>query len=613
MRKSLLLKILLLVLIFGVSGCFFGNENPCDPGSPDFRLSTIEGTVNSKITQVTLENATIELKLAGVEIESGETDKEGRFTFSNIEPCRTYTLIAARGDYKQESRDITTESGIISGVSFELVDAKTPDINHILIPSINFQTEVTIIPTITDNERISKAKLFYKTSGDSSFTESDLVKTTETSYTGIIPSDSVLMTGVEYYIYAEDVSGNIKTSGSKDEPHRIIVQDVTPPTITYLLPVTTGLLNTTATISPTVTDDVGVVSVDLFYRTKATIDYLEVRMVEEGDNTYNGVIPGEAVVEAGVEYYIRAKDNAGNTSTWPEDASVNPNLMNPGAKSATVVASPTSISGNGASTSSITVSEVKDAEGNVIDIGIYSVQSTLGNLSSPTVSISGNTGSVMLTSTKKVGTAEVKVKDGTVVIGTATVEFTNLPPIASAGPGQIVSGEVEVTLDGSGSSDPDGDSLTYSWSQTSGPPVTLSNLAVVSPTFTLPSGLAQIVLTFLLTVDDGKDATDSDSVNIITLDKIPPDTFIDDPIDGKVVPKQNYTVKGRASDESGINRVEVSPDAGATWATASGTISWSYEWELSQEVGTSATLKARSIDNAGNTDPTPASTTVNFN
>ena len=43
-----------------------------------------------------------------------------------------------------------------------------------------------------------------------------------------------------------------------------------------------------------------------------------------------------------------------------------------------------------------------------------------------------------------------------------------------------------VTLDGSGSSDPDGDPLSYAWTQVSGPTVALSDATAAQPTFTAP-------------------------------------------------------------------------------------------------------------------------------
>ena len=96
----------------------------------------------------------------------------------------------------------------------------------------------------------------------------------------------------------------------------------------------------------------------------------------------------------------------------------------------------------------------------------------------------------------------------------------NHPPVANAGPDQTVDEGASVTLDGSGSSDPDGDTLSYSWTQTVGPTVTLTGANTVSPKFTAPEVTADTVLTFQLTVDDGKGGTDTDTVTV-TVKNIP--------------------------------------------------------------------------------------------
>ncbi|MEW5945552.1 MAG: PKD domain-containing protein [bacterium] len=82
----------------------------------------------------------------------------------------------------------------------------------------------------------------------------------------------------------------------------------------------------------------------------------------------------------------------------------------------------------------------------------------------------------------------------------SSCEVTDIAPTANAGTDQTVSIGDDVTLSGAGSSDPDGDTLTYSWEQTAGPTVQLSTTSGVSTTFS--PGVTGTYI-FKLTVNDG--------------------------------------------------------------------------------------------------------------
>ena len=87
------------------------------------------------------------------------------------------------------------------------------------------------------------------------------------------------------------------------------------------------------------------------------------------------------------------------------------------------------------------------------------------------------------------------------VVATTLVTITNLAPVANAGANQQVRVNDVVTLDGSGSFDPDGQNpLSYGWQQTGGMGVILSSATISRPTFTAPA--ASAVLTFTLVVTD---------------------------------------------------------------------------------------------------------------
>jgi len=107
---------------------------------------------------------------------------------------------------------------------------------------------------------------------------------------------------------------------------------------------------------------------------------------------------------------------------------------------------------------------------------------------------------------------------------TVNVTWDNEPPVADAGSNQTVDEGVTVTLNGSGSTDPESSIKSYLWEQTGGPTVTLSNPSVVSPQFTSPDVTQDgVSLTFLLTVTDNGDlqSTDTCTVNV-TWDNEPP-------------------------------------------------------------------------------------------
>ncbi|MDE0023132.1 MAG: SwmB domain-containing protein, partial [Spirochaetaceae bacterium] len=89
-------------------------------------------------------------------------------------------------------------------------------------------------------------------------------------------------------------------------------------------------------------------------------------------------------------------------------------------------------------------------------------------------------------------------------------------PVASAGADLDVDPGASVTLDGTGSTDPDDDALTYSWTRLSGPAAALSGANAAQASFTAPEEPGDLV--FHLTVTDPGGLSDSDQVTVTVRD-----------------------------------------------------------------------------------------------
>ncbi|MCS6817548.1 MAG: PKD domain-containing protein [Blastocatellia bacterium] len=117
-------------------------------------------------------------------------------------------------------------------------------------------------------------------------------------------------------------------------------------------------------------------------------------------------------------------------------------------------------------------------------------------------------------------TFELVVSDGRLSSAPDSVVITiNRRPIANAGPDQTVPDGVLVTLDGTRSFDPDGDGITFRWTQTAGPTVTLTGATTPRPSFTAPNlavtEATSVRLTFSLVVSDGRMSSAPDTVDVV--------------------------------------------------------------------------------------------------
>ena len=132
---------------------------------------------------------------------------------------------------------------------------------------------------------------------------------------------------------------------------------------------------------------------------------------------------------------------------------------------------------------------------------------------------------------------------------TVLVRSTNEAPVVDAGDAQSADAGAAVSLAGV-ASDADGEIASVAWEQLSGEALTLSDAAVLAPSFTAPHVPIDSDLVFQLTVtdDDGASAHDSVVVTVISSNAAP---IVDAGLDQDAPEQTSVELAGTAADSDG--------------------------------------------------------------
>ena len=187
------------------------------------------------------------------------------------------------------------------------------------IKTVKKGTDVQITVIVTDNDAVKQVTLYYRTiSSTKNYKRKTMDKIGDTDdYRATIKSGEIKAPGVEYYVEAIDNAGNkssapLKRVSQLALPPRDRIKPIISHEEKYINTVKKGADHQ---ITVSVTDNVGVKQVTLYYRTIHTKKYERMTMDNiVNTDDYHATIKSDKIKVPGVEYYVEAIDKAGNKS-----------------------------------------------------------------------------------------------------------------------------------------------------------------------------------------------------------------------------------------------------------------------------------------------------------
>lgn len=218
-----------------------------------------------------------------------------------------------------------------------------------------------------------------------------------------------------------------------------------------------------------------------------------------------------------------------------------------------------------------------------------------------TADVAGTYVATLIVNDGKVDSAPVDV--------TITATVANAAPVANAGPDQNVSNGSRVTLDGSASSDANGDALTYQWtmdSRPSGSTASLSSATVVKPTFT-PDVAGAYILS--LVVSDGSLKSVADSVTI-TSSRANSAPVANAGKDQNVLTRSTVTLDGRGSSDANGDTLKYDWNLTSKPAGSTASLSTNTQAITNFTADVAGTYVATLVVNDGTVDSAPATVAI---
>ncbi|NVJ22557.1 histidine kinase [Myxococcus sp. AM011] len=221
----------------------------------------------------------------------------------------------------------------------------------------------------------------------------------------------------------------------------------------------------------------------------------------------------------------------------------------------------------------------------------------------PAVTLNGATTATpsfsTLVAANTIFTFQLVVSDGTESslpkVVQVMVTNVNILPVAVAGvkdggPTTVDERSGSITLDASGSTDADGETLRFAWTQTAGPAVVLDSATSATPTFTPPEVTADTAFTFRLVANDGISASAPATVTI-TVRQVDRAPVANAGVDQEVSSRSTVTLSGSAEDADGEDITYAWTQTEGTTVALTGADTATASFTAPDVSGTSAVLR----------------------
>jgi len=227
-----------------------------------------------------------------------------------------HNLKIVKGGYRTEEREIEVREAEQSEFYLELriTDEIPATISHQRVESAKEGSSFRVKATVQDNLGVVEVKLYFRKKGAAGYESVNMYQVQKGVYEGVASRDKVLKEGLQYYITATDVGGNITFEGKPENPFdvRVVELDREAPRI-FHTPVMASSDASVLEIKAKVMDNKKLAYVKLFFRRDGENKFIEEKLKDAtGSGDYKAVIPSLFMGAKQIDYYIEASDESGN-------------------------------------------------------------------------------------------------------------------------------------------------------------------------------------------------------------------------------------------------------------------------------------------------------------